>query len=117
MKFNKARALTLEEVEDVVQRFVWAAKQFHAAGADGYVNHVLSRLLLMFCKISIQIHAAHGYLVSQFVSPRINHRTDKYGGSLENRTRILFEIYEGIKKEINDPNFLLSIKINSQDVS
>lgn len=66
---------------------------------------------------SVQLHSAHGYLLSQFISPRINHRTDKYGGSLENRTRILFEIYDGIKKEVNDPNFLLSIKINSQDVS
>lgn len=64
----------------------------------------------------IQLHSSHGYLLSQFVSPRINHRSDKYGGNLENRTRILFEIYEGIKKEVNDPTFLLSIKINSQDV-
>jgi len=65
---------------------------------------------------SVQLHCAHGYLLSQFVSPRINKRTDKYGGSLENRTRILFEIIEGIKKEVTDPKFLLSIKINSQDV-
>jgi 2,4-dienoyl-CoA reductase-like NADH-dependent reductase (Old Yellow Enzyme family) len=68
-------------------------------------------------KNSVQLHCAHGYLLSQFVSPRINKRTDKYGGSLENRTRILFEIIEGIKKEVTDPKFILSIKINSQDVS
>jgi len=98
MTFGKARALETEEVEDVVKRFVWSAKQFHTAGADG-----------------VQLHCAHGYLLSQSVSPKINKRTDKYGGSLENRTRILFEILEGIKKEVQDDKFLLSIKINSQD--
>ncbi|KAK9894772.1 FMN-linked oxidoreductase [Cystobasidium minutum MCA 4210] len=98
MTFGKARALETEEVEDVVRRFVWASKKFYEAGADG-----------------IQLHCAHGYLLSQFVSPRVNQRTDKYGGSLENRTRILFEIIEGVKKEVSDPKFLLSIKINSQD--
>lgn len=98
MKFGPARALKLEEVEDVVRRFVWAARKSYEAGADG-----------------IQLHCAHGYLLSQFVSPKVNKRTDKYGGNLENRTRILFEIIEGIKKQVLDSKFLLSIKINSQD--
>jgi len=100
MTFGPARALSTEEVEDVVARFGWSAKKAYEAGADG-----------------VQLHCAHGYLLSQFVSPKINKRTDKYGGSLENRTRILFEILKAIQKEVTDPKFILSIKINSQDVS
>jgi len=96
--FGRARALTTEEIEDVVDRFAWAAKKMYEAGADG-----------------VQMHCAHGYLLSQFVSPKINKRTDKYGGSLENRTRILFDILAAIKAAVPDPKFLLSIKINSQD--
>lgn len=98
MTFGRARALTTEEVEDVVARFAWSAKKCYEAGADG-----------------IQLHCAHGYLLSQFVSPAVNKRTDRYGGSLENRTRILFEIISAIQKEVTDPKFLLTIKINSQD--
>ena len=71
-------------------------------------------ILLQHCLL-ILLPVQHGYLLSQFVSPKINKRTDKYGGTLENRTRILFEIIEGIKKEVPDEKFLLSIKINSQD--
>lgn len=51
------------------------------------------------------------------MSPRVNHRTDKYGGSLENRSRILFEILDEVKKQVPDEKFIRSIKINSADFS
>lgn len=98
LSFGRPVGMTVEEIEDVVDRFAWTAKQLHSAGADG-----------------IQLHCAHGYLLSQFVSPKINKRNDKYGGNLENRTRILFEILAAIKERVKDDKFLLSIKINSQD--
>lgn len=62
-------------------------------------------------------HTQHGYLLSQFLSPRVNRRTDQYGGSLENRSRILFEILDEIKRQVPDDNFIRSIKINSADFS
>lgn len=63
----------------------------------------------------VQLHCAHGYLLSQFLSSRVNLRTDEYGGSLENRSRIIFEILDAIKEKIPDPKFSLSVKINSHD--
>ena len=62
----------------------------------------------------VQIHAAHGYLISQFLSPHDNRRTDKYGGSLENRMRFLKEIYLGMREELGK-DFNIGIKINSTD--
>jgi 2,4-dienoyl-CoA reductase-like NADH-dependent reductase (Old Yellow Enzyme family) len=86
MTFAKPRPLTILEIEDIVQRFAHAAKVLRDAGADG-----------------IQLHSAHGYLLSQFLSPRVNRRTDKYGGdSLDNRSRIVFEIIEAIKAKVQD---------------
>lgn len=62
-----------------------------------------------------QIHAAHGYLLHQFLSRRTNKRTDDYGGSLQNRARILLEIIAEIKRVVNNLSFLISVKINSED--
>lgn len=70
-----------------------------------------------FSQPGVQLHAAHGYLLSQFLSPRVNKRTDKYGGSLENRSRIIFEIIDAIRARVPDLKFCLSIKINSADFS
>ncbi|KAA1114385.1 hypothetical protein PGT21_006795 [Puccinia graminis f. sp. tritici] len=98
MSFGKARALSLDEVHDVVERFAYGAEVLYNAGADG-----------------VQLHGAHGYLLSQFLSPRVNKRTDQYGGSFENRSRIVFEIIEAIKKRVADRKFILSIKYNSQE--
>ncbi len=63
---------------------------------------------------AIQLHAAHGYLISQFLSPVSNQRNDKYGGSLENRAKFLIEVFEKVKK-ITDNNIFLFIKINCED--
>ena len=95
--FSTPRALTTSEVEELVQKFITSAKVAKEAGFSG-----------------VQIHAAHGYLVSQFLSPHDNRRTDKYGGSLENRMRFLKEIYLGMREELGK-DFPIGIKINSTD--
>lgn len=95
--FSTPCALTTNEVEELVQKFVTSAKITKEAGFSG-----------------VQIHAAHGYLISQFLSPHDNRRTDKYGGSLENRMRFLKEIYLGMREELGK-NFTIGIKINSTD--
>ena len=95
--FSTPRALTTSEVEELVQKFVTSAKVAKEGGFSG-----------------VQIHAAHGYLISQFLSPHDNRRTDKYGGSLENRMRFLKEIYLGMREELGK-NFTIGIKINSTD--
>jgi len=95
--FSTPRALTTNEVEELVQKFVTSAKVAKEAGFSG-----------------VQIHAAHGYLISQFLSPHDNRRTDKYGGSLENRMRFLKEIYLGMREELGK-DFTIGIKINSTD--
>ena len=95
--FSTPRALTTSEVEELVQKFVTSAKVAKEAGFSG-----------------VQIHAAHGYLISQFLSPHDNRRTDKYCGSLENRMRFLKEIYLGMREELGK-DFTIGIKINSTD--
>ena len=95
--FSTPRALTTSEVEELVHKFITSAKVAKEAGFSG-----------------VQIHAAHGYLISQFLSPHDNRRTDKYGGSLENRMRFLKEIYLGMREELGK-DFPIGIKINSTD--
>ena len=79
------QALDLAGIDQVVADFVSGAKRAVAAGFD-----------------VIQIHAAHGYLIHQFLSPLANDRTDEYGGSLENRARLLLRIVEGVREVIGD---------------
>ncbi len=79
---QRARAMTRWEVTRLVRRFVDAAGRVKRAGADG-----------------VELHASHGYLVQQFLSPYTNRRRDRYGGSLENRLRFAQEIIEGIRRE------------------
>lgn len=98
MEFNKPRPLTLEEVHDVIDRFAWSAKALYDAGADG-----------------AQLHAAHGYLLNQFLSPRTNLREDDFGGSFDKRSRIVFDIIKKIRERVPDERFIISIKINSND--
>ncbi|NLU48750.1 MAG: FAD-dependent oxidoreductase [Syntrophomonadaceae bacterium] len=90
------RELTTTEVEEIRDKFISAAVLAAQAGFDG-----------------VEIHAAHGYLVNQFLSPDTNLRTDKYGGSLENRMRFLLEIVTGIKQLC--PQLLLSVRLNLDD--
>lgn len=89
--------LTLEEIGDLVQRFAIAAEACRRAGFTG-----------------VQIHAAHGYLVSQFLSPRSNVRQDAYGGSLENRARFLMEVVAAVRAAVG-PAYPVSVKLNSAD--
>ncbi len=76
-----ARALTCEEVATVIEDFIVAAQRAEACGFDG-----------------VEIHGAHGYILGQFLSAELNQRDDQYGGSLENRARIIFEIIDGIRE-------------------
>lgn len=91
-----ARALSMEEVEQLVADFVEAAARVELAGFDG-----------------VQVHGAHGYLVCQFLSARSNRRNDRYGGSLENRCRLLFDILRGIRQRCR-PDFLLSVRLSPE---
>ena len=79
----------------MIEGFAHAAEFLERAGFDG-----------------MQLHGAHGYLLAQFVSEATNHRTDEYGGSLENRLRIILEVAAAIKKRVSK-EFILGIKINS----
>ena len=76
-------ALTVEEIKVIIQKFVKAAKRAVAAGFD-----------------AIELHAAHGYLINQFLSPLSNQRTDEYGGSLENRVRLLKEVLMAVREVV-----------------
>ena len=94
---NPPRALTEAEIDTLIQQFATTAKIAEKAGFSG-----------------VQIHAAHGYLISQFLSPHHNRREDKWGGSLENRMRFLVEIYHTIRAVVQ-PEFLVGLKLNSAD--
>ena len=96
-QFGQPRAMTEEEILDVVARFAHAAKLARATGFTG-----------------IQIHSAHGYLLSEFLSPDVNRRTDAWGGSLENRARLLLETIRQVRTAVG-PDFPISVKLNSAD--
>jgi len=96
-RFGRPVALTEPEILDLIQRFARAARVARETGFTG-----------------AQIHAAHGYLVSEFLSPRANQRTDAWGGSLENRARFLLEIVKA-SRAATGPDFTLSVKLNSAD--
>jgi 2,4-dienoyl-CoA reductase-like NADH-dependent reductase (Old Yellow Enzyme family) len=95
--FGAPEAMTEAEIRDVIARFAIAAGAAREAGFSG-----------------VQVHAAHGYLVSTFLSPRANQRTDDWGGPLENRARLLLEIVRAVRVEAGR-DFTLSVKINSAD--
>ena len=90
-------AMTIEDIDRLVGLFVQAALNAQAAGADG-----------------VEIHGAHGYLISQFVSPLTNHREDAYGGSLENRLRMPLAVIRAIRKAVGD-DFPISYRHNADD--
>lgn len=90
-------ALTAEEIKEQVQHFKLAARRAAAAGFD-----------------VIEIHAAHGYLLHQFLSPLSNIRTDEYGGSFENRIRFLLEVVDSVNEEL-DENIALFVRISGTE--
>ena len=96
-QFGEPVALTISEIEELTDRFALAAKTCQAAGFTG-----------------AQIHAAHGYLLSSFLSPRSNQREDAYGGPLENRARFLLDVIEKTRAAVG-PDFPISVKLNSAD--
>jgi 2,4-dienoyl-CoA reductase-like NADH-dependent reductase (Old Yellow Enzyme family) len=91
-----ARALSLAEVHQLRDDFISAAVRSKACGYDG-----------------VEVHGAHGYILTQFLSAEINNRTDEYGGSLENRKRILFEIVDGIHSSCGD-DFLIGVRLSPE---
>lgn len=94
--FAQPRALSVPEIKDIVRQWGEVAFLCHEAGMDG-----------------VQVHCAHGYLLAQFLSLTTNKRTDEYGGSFENRSRIVFEIIEEIHRRVPDPKFIVCVKLNS----
>ncbi|MGS2721323.1 NADH:flavin oxidoreductase/NADH oxidase family protein [Paraglaciecola aestuariivivens] len=95
--FMQPKAMDEAEIADVITRFATTAKRAEQAGFDG-----------------VEIHAAHGYLLSQFLSPLTNKRTDKWGGTLENRARLLMSIVERIQ-QLCSKDFAIAVKLNSAD--
>ena len=95
--FATPRALTDDEILELIDRFGRTAGIAKRAGFTG-----------------VQIHGAHGYLVSQFLSPHHNRRTDRWGGSLDNRMAFLLGIYDAMRSAVGD-DFPVAIKINSAD--
>ncbi|GAB5554719.1 MAG: NADH:flavin oxidoreductase/NADH oxidase family protein [Saprospiraceae bacterium] len=95
--FGKPKAMTESDIQEVIQNFVKTALICQKAGFTG-----------------IQIHAAHGYLLSQFLSPNTNLRTDQWGGNIENRSRLLRTIIDETRRAVGD-EFPISVKLNSSD--
>ena len=89
--------MSVDDIEDVIQRFIFVAKIAKETGFTG-----------------IQLHAAHGYLLSQFLSPDINLRDDEWGGSITSRSRLMLRIIEGCRAELGN-NFPIAVKLNSAD--
>lgn len=95
--FKPPQAMTEEVIHEVIQRFAHTAQLAEQAGFTG-----------------VEIHAAHGYLLSQFLSPLSNKRSDAWGGALENRARLLLEIVKAVRAVVA-PQFAVAVKLNSAD--
>ncbi len=96
-QFPVPREMTGRDIADVQQRFTRSARLAERSGFTG-----------------VQIHAAHGYLLSQFLSPLTNKRRDQWGGSIENRARLLLDIVRSVRSAVS-PQFAVSVKLNSAD--
>lgn len=95
--FETPREATVAEIKDIIRRFGRSAAICQKAGFSG-----------------VQIHAAHGYLINQFLSPHHNQRNDEWGGTAEKRRRFLLAVYAEIRQQVG-PNFPVAIKLNSAD--
>ncbi len=95
--FAEPKPMSEADIAELIQRFATSAQLAEQAGFNG-----------------VQIHAAHGYLLSQFLSPLSNQRTDRWGGSLENRARVLVEVVKAVRAVVA-PAFGVSVKLNSAD--
>jgi 2,4-dienoyl-CoA reductase-like NADH-dependent reductase (Old Yellow Enzyme family) len=91
-----ARALTGDEVGQLVEDFAAAALRAQRAGFDG-----------------VEVHGAHGYVLTQFLSPELNRRTDRYGGSLENRARLLLEVLAAVRRRCA-PGFQVGVRLSPE---
>ncbi|WP_329437561.1 NADH:flavin oxidoreductase/NADH oxidase family protein [Streptomyces sp. NBC_01280] len=96
-RFGRPTAMTQKQINDTVARYAVTARRAEEAGFDG-----------------VEVHAAHGYLLSQFLSPLVNKRTDQWGGSLENRARMLLDIVRAVRAAVS-PSFAVAVKLNSAD--
>ncbi len=96
-QFMTPKEMAEAEITDLIRRFAETASLAEAAGFDG-----------------VQIHAAHGYLLSQFLSPITNKRGDRWGGSIDNRARLLVEVLREIRARVG-AGFCVSVKLNSAD--
>lgn len=96
-EMQKCSAASGRDIEKILSDFSKAAGRAKQAGFD-----------------AVQIHAAHGFLLSQFLSPAFNRRTDEYGGRLENRVRLLLEVTKAIRESVG-PGYPLLVKLNSED--
>lgn len=96
-RFGRPVAMTAEQIRATVTRFAVTAARAEQAGFDG-----------------VEVHAAHGYLLSQFLSPLVNRRTDAWGGSLENRARMLLDTVRAVRAAVS-PSFAVAVKLNSAD--
>jgi 2,4-dienoyl-CoA reductase-like NADH-dependent reductase (Old Yellow Enzyme family) len=96
-RFGRPVAMTPEQIDATVERFAVAAESAQRAGFDG-----------------VEVHAAHGYLLSQFLSPLANRRTDQWGGSLQNRVRMLLDVVRAVRSRV-EPSFAVAVKLNSAD--
>lgn len=92
-----SQEMTEKDIQNVIRHFANAALRVKASGFDG-----------------VQIHCAHGYLLAQFLSPLFNHRTDKYGGPIQNRIRIVEEVYQAIRTAVGE-DYPVWIKMNTSD--
>ncbi|MFT4635673.1 MAG: 2,4-dienoyl-CoA reductase-like NADH-dependent reductase (Old Yellow Enzyme family) [Arenicella sp.] len=96
-QFGQPVAMTQADIDSVIEGFVRCARVVKRAGFTG-----------------VQVHAAHGYLISQFLSPRSNQRSDIYAGSLENRARLLLDVVAQVRTEVG-ADYPLAVKLNSAD--
>ncbi|WP_225821487.1 NADH:flavin oxidoreductase/NADH oxidase family protein [Streptomyces naphthomycinicus] len=96
-RFGRPVAMTPEQIQATVTRYAVTAQRAEQAGFDG-----------------VEVHAAHGYLLSQFLSPLVNKRTDQWGGSLENRARMLLDVVRAVRAAVS-PSFAVAVKLNSAD--